>query len=377
LSVPVAPTAFARLDRRGAWIRLGTIAAAMTVFVAAAVVGPRKSRIAEGTAQGRDIALYLAEIERVRRGESYYAAAAEELRSRGYPTKSVFNWRTPLPTCLIAALPHPAAGKVVLGGLVAAALWLALVALSGESGVRRALGGTLLLAGALLFTVLGDSFVMSELWAAALLSMSLACYGLNRPAWGALCGIAALFFRELAGPYCFVAALLAASGRRRGETALWLAGLAAYGAYFAWHAARVAAWQTPDDLAHDGSWLQFGGAPFLVALAQINAYLILLPSWTAAAYLVLGLVGLAGWNGAWGRRLAWTTAAYLLLFACVGYDFNQYWGAILAPMLCFGAAQAPAALVDLARAVRGPGPRLAPPPAYWPEPARSTSSAQR
>ena len=35
--------------------------------------------------------------DRIRAGEGYYQVAAEELVERGYPTRSVFNWRTPLP----------------------------------------------------------------------------------------------------------------------------------------------------------------------------------------------------------------------------------------------------------------------------------------
>ena len=41
----------------------------------------------------------------------------DELRTRGYPTASVFNWRTPLPLWVIGKLPHPMIGKVLLGGL--------------------------------------------------------------------------------------------------------------------------------------------------------------------------------------------------------------------------------------------------------------------
>ena len=44
-----------------------------------------------------DVALYRAEVERVHAGENYYQVAGQELVARGYPTASVFNWRTPLP----------------------------------------------------------------------------------------------------------------------------------------------------------------------------------------------------------------------------------------------------------------------------------------
>ena len=67
-----------------------------------------------GKACSGDIALYLAEIQRIHAGENYYQVAAEELVSRGYPTASVFNWRTPLPMWLIGKLPEVLWGRLVL-----------------------------------------------------------------------------------------------------------------------------------------------------------------------------------------------------------------------------------------------------------------------
>jgi hypothetical protein len=45
-----------------------------------------------------------------------------------------------------------------------------------------------------------------------------------------------------------------------------------------------------------------------------------------------------------------TVCAYLAAFAVVGHPFNQYWGSMFAPLLCFGFGLAPRALVDLWRA---------------------------
>ena len=64
-----------------------------------------------------DVALYRAEVERVHAGEGYYPAAAAELTVRGYPTRSAFNWRTPLPMWLLGKLPWFGLGKALLGGL--------------------------------------------------------------------------------------------------------------------------------------------------------------------------------------------------------------------------------------------------------------------
>ncbi len=73
----------------------------------AITLSPLKSGFAERARFDRpgDVALYNSEIRRMRQGENYYQAAAAELRGRGFPTRSVFNWRTPAPMWLIVRCP--------------------------------------------------------------------------------------------------------------------------------------------------------------------------------------------------------------------------------------------------------------------------------
>ena len=68
----------------------------------------------------------------------------------------------------------------------------------------------------------------------------------------------------------------------------------------------------------------------------------------------LASVGFAALAGDWGRRAAWAAIAYTLFFGVVGQPFNQFWGALIAPLFCFGAAQGTAAAIDLVRAARLP-----------------------
>ena len=63
--------------------------------------------VREENAKTGDVFLYMSEIKRIHAGENYYQVAAEELVAQGYPTASVFNWRTPLPMWLIGKLPDP------------------------------------------------------------------------------------------------------------------------------------------------------------------------------------------------------------------------------------------------------------------------------
>ncbi len=65
-----------------------------------------------------DIDLYRAEVQRMRDGYGYYDAANAELRARGYPTRSLFNWRMPLPMWLIASVGDLMVAKAILGLLV-------------------------------------------------------------------------------------------------------------------------------------------------------------------------------------------------------------------------------------------------------------------
>src|SRR5690348_3086984 len=102
--------------------RRAQIVLALSVVTAllfiAVTCSPLKSGFADAPWRGPgDVALYRAEVDQIHAGESYYQAAAAELRDRGYPTKSIFNWRTPLPIAPIGWLPEPDAAKFLLGGL--------------------------------------------------------------------------------------------------------------------------------------------------------------------------------------------------------------------------------------------------------------------
>jgi hypothetical protein len=165
-------------------------------------------------------------------------------------------------------------------------------------------------------------------------------------------GLVALFVRELALPYCVISLALAAWHRRKPESAAWLVGLALYGLFMTYHALQVTGRLTGADLAHKTSWIQFGGVGFLLATARMNFLLMGLPAWCTAVYLPLSLLGLAGWRGSMGHRVALATGAYAAAFAIVGMPVNFYWGLMYTPLLTFGFARSAISLRDLASAVR-------------------------
>jgi len=322
----------------------------MTILATAVTLSPLKStRVGEDRRDESDILLYWAEIERIRSGEGYYEAAGEELVERGYPTRSVFNWRTPLPMWMIAKFPAPVLGKGLLGLLALGVMLLGFEALAREQGhgIGRPVACALLLSGPLLFCVLGDLFVLPSLWAGVFIALSICSYGVGRPGWGVVLGLSAVFFRELALPYCVLALFLAWRYRRPKEMAAWTVGLAAWAVFFAWHWGQAAPLIAENARAHHESWVQFGGLPFVLSTTQVTAYLLLLPQWVTALYFVAAMFGLAGWHTPLGERVGLTVCLFVLAFACVGQEFNQYWGALLAPLFCFGVARFPASLVDL------------------------------
>jgi hypothetical protein len=329
------------------------IFAASSIFFAAVTLSPLKSGFAHAPARGPgDIALYRAEIDRIHAGDNYYSAANDELRSRGYPTRSAFNWRTPLPMWLVGKLPTVELGKAILGGFALALLLMAFGLMRDEGTAQSSLLAALLLAGALMPVALGDLFVMTELWSGTLLALSAVAYGLRRRWIGVSAGLAALFLRELAAPYCLVCLFFAVRNRQRAEVLTWLLGFAAYACFYAVHLSNVLPLIRAEDAAHQRGWICFGGAGFVISAAQMNAWLLLLPQWVTALYLAAAMLGLAGWNSPAGQRIGLTVAIYLIVFSIVGQPINQYWGSMIAPLLCLGAARFPMIFRELQVAAR-------------------------
>ncbi len=335
---------------RGRWAARAVLAmfCATTVFFVAVTFSSLKSGFADAPVRGPgDIALYRAEVDRMHDGYGYYDAAEAELRSRGYPTRSLFNWRMPLPMWLIAALGGVFVAKGLLALLCLTLACLAFHLLSEEGTPADGLLGVALLSGALFPCVLGDLLVLPELWSGVLVALSAVCFGLKRRTAAVAAGIGALFFRELAAPYVLICLGLALYERRGRELTLWSAGLAAYVVFFGVHVSNVLPRISPDDTAHAAGWIRFGGAGFLISTVQMNAYLMLLPQWVTAVYLGCTLLGCWGWRSPAGTRIGLTIVAYALAFSIVGNDFNQYWGSMISPICCLAASCGPRTLVQL------------------------------
>jgi hypothetical protein len=317
---------------------------------------PPLCNVREENAKSGDVFLYMSEIRRIHAGDNYYHAAAEELVAQGYPTASVFNWRTPLPMWLIGKLPDPLAGRLILIGMGIVMLLMAFEAAAREQPnvYRLAMPLTVLLIAPLLPCFQGNVFVLTEVWAGTMMALSLCAYGVDLRFLGATMALAALFFRELALPYCLLGLALALWQRRPKESMVYVVGLAGWAVFYGLHCWKVGPLISATAEAHRQGWVRFGGLTFVIAVAQMNSCLVLLPVWVTVVFFALAMFGFAGCRTNWSARIALTACVYVAAFSIVGQEFNRYWGLMISPLFCFGVVRAPAALGDLWRAAKLP-----------------------
>ncbi len=315
--------------------------------------------VREENAKTGDVFLYMSEVKRIHAGQNYYQAAAEELEAQGYPTASVFNWRTPLPIWLIGKLPDPIAGRLLLIAAGIAMLLMAFEAAAREQPnvYRLAMPLALLLIAPMLPCFQGNVFVLHEVWAGIMIALSLCAYGVNLRFLGATMALAALFLRELALPYCLLGLALALWQRRPKESMVYVVGLIGWSVFFGLHCWKVGPLIAATAHAHPQGWVRFGGLTFVIAVTQMNSCLVLLPVWVTVVYFALAMLGFAGCQSGWSARIAFTACMYIVAFSIVGQEFNRYWGLMIAPLFCFGVVRAPAALGDLWQAAKLPLPQ--------------------
>ena len=337
-------TRYVTLSRRRALLILCVTAAGMLWCLSASFCPKPAEELP--AADGSDLRLYRRIVERVHAGENYYDAAGQEIRAAGYPTGSLFNWRPPVYAWLFGIFPDPSWAQAVLGAIAIVTLLMACVLMHREGGLARAAAGLFPLVGAFHWCIDGDAFFSQELWAGLLIAFSVCAYAQDRWRLGLAAGLFALFLRELTLPYCLISLVLAWRRQHRAEVILWFVGFGLYGLFMWLHGLAVAGRLGPAERV-PASWVQFGGATFLLTTCRMNAYLFSAPSWLSAIYLPVALLGVAGWRGWTGARLALTAGAYVTAFTVVGQPFNDYWGLLPAPLLAFGFAAAPEALRDL------------------------------
>jgi hypothetical protein len=298
----------------------------------------------------RDADLSRTIVDRVSAGQDYYTAAAAEHRAHRYPTYPAPVFRQPWLAWLLALLPLALLRTIAVFPLFAilGVLWYWELLRSPLSAPWR------LAAFAVLMTGIGmvgmdEASYQHELWAAALIAISLIVYRPDRWALSVCLGLAACLFRELALPYLWAMAAFALVERRWRELAAWTAATAAFCVIFGLHLLAASGLHRPGDGLSPG-WLSVSGPPFVILTARWNVALHFLPDALVALAIALGLIGLAGWRDPRASRAALVVGGYMASFNIVGRPDTSNWGQLYAPLLAIGLVLAPAAVRDLVSA---------------------------
>ena len=317
-------------------LRACTVVALLSILFFGLVYAPPSQRGTDLRPQsGGDLELFSSIVARLQAGTPYYVAMGSELRARGYPTASVMNWRTPLHLSTVAVLRIPLA-RLVFGILGLIVLVAGIWALAPRGSDATA-WGAFCLAGAAMPVVLSHGFVFfSEAWCGLLIGLSLAFYARQRWLVAAVCGVLAVFVRELAAPYVLVCGLAALVARRRKESLVWLLGGVAYVIYYAIHASSAHAAMEAGALAHTDGWVRWQGLAFVFSTAEWYAWALLAPRVLVPLVVTGGLAATAAPAAPVQLRLG--ILAYVSTFAIIGQPFNSYWGLVTAPLWAFGLA---------------------------------------
>jgi hypothetical protein len=311
--------------------------------------GPRRHAVATGKANREvgDRILFSAVVQRLQRGESYYAAMRTELQAGNYPTASVFNWRTPLHLSILSVLTVTGS-RVILGAIAIAAVALLIPAYPSARATIMAVGVPTIAS-----TILVE---LADAWAGALIALSLGAYVRQRWLVAAICGVLAVFIREQAAIYVVCCAVIAMWSRRKTESLVWALGGALYLGYYAWHAEQVLAAIPPDARSHGASWVQWGGLPFIFRTVECYGWALFAPSIVVPPVVASGLAGTVSKQMPVHARVA--LIAYVVAFGVVGLPINRYWGLVTVPLWGLGVLHAVGGFHRLRSWLSRPSPEL-------------------
>ncbi len=267
-------------------------------------------------------------LSRLGAGESYYTIVGDELRTNGYATREVFNWRTPLLWRSLAPL-RPQVRRILLTTLGVLFVIAAVLLMARTSAAAAVLTATMAIGTALLMSAPAAS-AMGEAWAGGLIGLSVCAYARGRSWTGLTLGLLAMFVRELVAPYAVLATVIAATRHRWREVGAWLLGGIGYAAYYGIHVAHVLAERSAADAPGATSWVAFAGLTFLLSAVQWNALLFFAP-WPFVC-ACLGLIVGGVLSPRFPLHARWTTGVYILFFLIIGQHFDRYWGYLIWPV---------------------------------------------
>lgn len=315
--------------------RAGLAVALLLALGIAFLPGVAPSGEGSATAAGviGDVELYRHIMERTAE-EGYYAAAIAELERHGFALSPFVVVRTPI----LASLGDLALLKLPL--LVAVSIAFAL--LPGLKPVERVVLAVVTF-GAGWHVFMPESQLIHDFWAGLLLALAFAIYrpGLWWPSL--LVALFAAMLREIAVPFLFLALAFAVAEQRRREALGWIAALAVWACFMAWHAVQVG--QHPG--GGQQGWFSVIGPAQQFDWIYRQSLLRIVPQQLGVAIVALGLVG---WLGLPTRHGLF---AFLYLFGMtvlisVAAKFNNlFWIMLCLPMWFGGLVFVPRLLATI------------------------------
>lgn len=330
--------------RRPRGIVLSLVALVTGLIVWALMAGAPERYVDPDAERGADLVLYEAINEQMAGGVSYYAAVAAEQAQQGYPTRPVMTVREPALAWLIDVVGGPAAARGVLLALLLLAALALLARLRAVTSSRVSWGVAGLLGALSLLLMTGPDLVyVHEIWAGALIVLSVSLRTNRRWVASVLVGLAATLIRELAVPYLAVMLVMAWRDGRRREAAGWAVACIGWAGFYGLHALRVMDLVPASALGSPG-WLAFEGWPLFVEMIRSTSFLVLLPFWVAAVAVPLALLGWWSAGTRFGICVALMVTGYAAAFMVIGRADTVYWGFMLTALVLPGLAMVPRVL---------------------------------
>jgi len=218
-----------------------------------------------------------------------------------------------------------------------------------EKSFGQTLIGSLLLTGILIYGGIPDLFFAHEFWAGTCIVLSLIAYSRGWLIFSLTAGSLALLIRELSSLFVMVMMIVALFENRKREALLWLFAIMGFLFIMVIHAHYVRSLAIDANLVQKNEWIAFGGWPFALKTIQLHPFLILNPPWLNAILIPLLLLGLAGWKGELGTRVALLVYTYIVAFLFLGQPFNVYWGVMFNMLIPLGALYTWPSFLDLWR----------------------------
>lgn len=293
-----------------------------------------------------DDLLYEAIVDDLRHGAEYYTAAANALRSSGYPLRPFVAFRLPT-LAIVQSWVSPVAAALLLYTLALVTLW-AWWKRFGDAFTRARprMIASLLAAAGMASAIQGELAAFHDIWAGLLIALSLAVRRPGRWVTAVAIGLCAMLIRETAALYVAIMAGVALVEGERREAGGWIAALGILAIVVVLHAQAVAGVVRPLDQPSPG-WSGMLGFGFGIKALVLTTAAALLPAALGALLAGLSLAGWAAWRDPLATRALATLIGYVLLLSLFGRTDTFYWAFLVAPIAFVGLAFVPDAIRDL------------------------------